>query len=168
MAAVARFERASFNAGIHWTGNDDDMRSLAALGFGLLSAALSWAGPVAAQDEPKGFVCTFASGTSSSYEAGAFKSKPPAPFAFEIADIDLDQQTARLIADGHEKAGALKIVRAINANHFLEVVNEGFLNLTTVFDKDAATGQHPAVHSRHLGVLGQPVFGQYAGFCTEK
>jgi len=59
-------------------------------------------------------------------------------------------------------------VRALNANHFLEVANEGFLNLTTVYDKDPTTGTHPAVHSRHLGVLGEPVFAQYAGFCTEK
>ena len=57
---------------------------------------------------------------------------------FEIADIDLDRQSARLVTDGRDKPGPLKIVRAINANHFLEVVNEGFLNLTTVYDKDAS------------------------------
>ncbi len=55
----------------------------------------------------------------------------------------------------------------MNANHFLEVVNEGFLNLTTVYDKDPKTGLHPAVHSRHLGLVGQPVFGQYTGTCKE-
>ncbi len=152
------------------------MQSLAALGFGFLFVASCWAYPAAAQgepqaepqDEPKGFMCSFSTGTSSIYENGAFKVKPPVALNFEIADIDLDAQTAHLITDGQNKAGALKIVRAINANHFLEVVNEGFLNLTTVYDKDAATGRHPAVHSRHLGVLGQPVFAQYAGFCTEK
>ncbi|MEX0644538.1 MAG: hypothetical protein WD076_04465 [Parvularculaceae bacterium] len=144
------------------------MRSSTALGFGFLFAAFGWADPVAAQAEPKGYMCSFSSGTSSSYENGGFKVTPPAELNFEIADIDLDQQTARLVTDGQQKPGALKIVRAINANHFLEVVNEGFLNLTTVYDKDAATGSHPAVHSRHLGVLGQPVFAQYAGFCTEK
>ena len=148
------------------------MQSLKALGVGLLCAAIGSAGPAAAQTEtqaePKGFVCAFASGTSSSYENGTFKVKPPVELNFEIADIDLEGQTAHLVAEGQEKAGALKIVRAINANHFLEVVNEGFLNLTTIYDKDASTARHPAVHSRHLGVLGQPVFAQYAGFCTEK
>jgi hypothetical protein len=44
-------------------------------------------------------------------------------------------------------------------------MNEGFLNLTTVYDKDAATGTYPAVHSRHFGLMGQPVFAQYAGTC---
>jgi hypothetical protein len=134
----------------------------------MLLAALCCARPVGAQSEPKGFVCSFAAGTSSSYENGAFKSQAPAPLSFEIADIDLEHQTARLVTDGHEKPGGLKIVRAINANHYLEVVNEGFLNLTTIYDKDPASGRHPAVHSRHLGVLGQPVFAQYSGFCTEK
>ena len=144
------------------------MRSLVALGFGFLYAASGWADPVAAQAEPEGYMCSFSSGTSSIYENGGFKVKPPAEFSFEISDIDLEAQTAHLVSDGQLKAGALKIVRAINANHFIEVVNEGFLNLTTVYDKDPATGSHPAVHSRHLGVLGQPVFAQYAGFCTEK
>ena len=62
----------------------------------------------------------------------------------------------------------LRIVRAVNANHFLEVVTEGFLNLTTVYDLDPERKAHPAVHSRHLGLLGEPVIAQYYGFCREK
>ena len=53
----------------------------------------------------------------------------------------------------------------VNAMHFLEVVTEGFLNLTTVYDKDEARGAYPAVHSRHLGLFGQPLVTQYQGFC---
>ena len=60
------------------------------------------------------------------------------------------------------------LVRALNANSFLEVANEGFLNLTTVYDRDATSGTYPAVHSRHFGIIGQPVFGQYAGTCKAK
>jgi len=59
-------------------------------------------------------------------------------------------------------------VRALNANSFLEVANEGFLNLTTVYDRDSTSGTYPAVHSRHFGILGQPIFAQYAGSCTAK
>ncbi len=150
------------------TGKDNDMRSRTALVLAFLLAAFGSAGPAVAQGEPKGFVCSFSAGTSTSYEHGAFAVEPPAPLNFEITDIDLEAQTAHLVTNGNEKPGALKIVRAINANHFLEVVNEGFLNLTTVYDKDAATGSHPAVHSRHLGLLGEPVFAQYSGFCREK
>ncbi len=64
--------------------------------------------------------------------------------------------------------GQLRVVRAVNANHFLEVVNEGFLNITTIYDFDPRRHAHPAVHSRHLGVLGEPVIGQYYGFCVPK
>ena len=60
------------------------------------------------------------------------------------------------------------MVRALNANHYLEVAQEGFLNVTTVYDLDPATNSRPAIHSRHLGLLGQPIFAQYAGFCTAR
>jgi hypothetical protein len=118
---------------------------------------------------PRAFACTFDQGTSWSYSNSAYKTSAPATLSFGISDINLDQQTAKLITDDNKVSpGTLRIVRAVNANHFLEVVNEGFLNLTTIYDKDPSTGNYPAVHSRHLGVLGQPVFAQYAGFCTAK
>ena len=59
----------------------------------------------------------------------------------------------------------LRIVQAVNAMHFLEVVTEGFLHITTVYDKDPAKGAYPAVHSRHFGLFGQPLVTQYQGFC---
>ncbi|HKZ97623.1 MAG TPA: hypothetical protein VJ045_11655 [Hyphomicrobiaceae bacterium] len=141
------------------------MRQFAAgavLGLGLTFAhALA-----AAEDAPAELACQFKDGASWSYVAGAFQSKTPSPLAFEIENIDLEGQTAVLKTGAG--AGTVRIVRAINANHFLEVVNEGFLNLTTVYDKDPATGVHPAVHSRHFGLIGQPVFAQYTGTCREK
>lgn len=124
--------------------------------------------PVRAQAEPKSFSCTFTSGTNWTFQDGAFKSGQPHPLEFTITDIDLEGQTAQLHAEAGKGPTPVKIVRAINANHFLEVVNEGFLNLTTIYDKDPASGKFPAVHSRHFGVLGQPVVSQYAGTCTEK
>ncbi len=135
--------------------------------YALVAVAVA---PVRAQDEPKSFVCSFKAGTSWSYDKGAFKPATPEPLTFEIAAIDLDKQSAQLVAAGGDgtPSAALKIVRAINANHFLEVVNEGFLNLTTIYDKDSTSGVYPAVHSRHFGLLGQPVFAQYAGTCTAK
>lgn len=136
--------------------------------FVLLAVNAVFAGAARAQDVPKDLKCTFATGHAWSYKEGKFSSKAPALLTFEITQIDLDGQSARLLTGGHDNPGTLKIVRAINANHFLEVVNEGFLNLTTVYDKDPATGVHPAVHSRHFGLLGQPVFAQYAGTCTGK
>jgi hypothetical protein len=134
----------------------------AALGFCLLSPQFA-----NAQETPAAFSCEFKDGSSWSYAGGAFHSKHPSPLTFEIENIDLDDQAATLKMGGDE-TGKLRVVRAINANHFLEVVNEGFLNLTTIYDKDAATGAYPAVHSRHFGVLGEPLFAQYTGTCKAK
>lgn len=142
---------------------------LAALGL-LFAGAAGGEARAGDDDEtlPKTLSCSFTSGASWSYDAGTFASKSPSPLSFTIADINLEKQQATLKATPGSPAGKLSVVRAINANHFLEVVTEGFLNLTTVYDKDPAVGKYPAVHSRHFGLLGQPVFGQYTGFCTEE
>lgn len=135
----------------------------------LAAAALSTvliATAAVAQDIPKLFSCSFKSGSSLSYVKGLYKSAPARPIGFEITDIDLDGQRATLLTDNGK--GTLRVVRAINANHFLEVVAEGFLNMTTIYDKDPERGVHPAVHSRHFGLFGEPVVAQYHGFCTAK
>lgn len=131
-----------------------------------VTVALGLAAATAGADDiPKNLTCSFTEGASGSYEAGVFKSKTPSPLSFSIETIDLEQQTATLKTAPDAPSGKLSVVRAINANHFLEVVNEGFLNLTTVYDKDTTAGTYPAVHSRHFGLLGSPVFGQYTGSC---
>lgn len=132
-----------------------------------LAVLLTFSPAHGADETPDHVVCTFDKGASWSYEAGRFQSAPPAALTFEIGDIDLEGQSAKLIMDG-KPSGTLRIVRALNANHYLEVANEGFLNLTTIYDLDPGTGVYPAVHSRHFGLLGQPVFAQYAGTCKAK
>jgi hypothetical protein len=135
----------------------------------LLALAVCTLGSAPRADEqgPTHFACDFSAGYSWTYESGKFQAAPPKDLAFEIGSINLDKQSATLILDG-KSANTLKIVRALNANTFLEVVNEGFLNVTTIYDRDSATGKYPAVHSRHFGLLGQPMFAQYAGTCTAK
>jgi hypothetical protein len=44
-------------------------------------------------------------------------------------------------------------------------VTEGFLNITTIYAKDEKRGVHPAVHSRHFGLFGEPLIAQYTGAC---
>lgn len=139
-------------------------RAVAPLVGALLLGLSAW--PAGADDGPKSLDCSFQEGASWTYDNGQFQSKPSTPLSFSIGEIDLEAQTAAIKAAPDAKPGKLSVVRAINANHFIEAVNEGFLNLTTVYDKDQATGTYPAVHSRHGGVLGSPVFGQYTGFCT--
>lgn len=132
-----------------------------------LAAAFVPAAVHAEEAPPKRLSCHFEQGHTWSYDAGKFQATDPSPLNFAIEDIDLAKQAAKLIIDGSH-TGTLRIVRALNANSYLEVAQEGFLNLTTIYDKDAATGTYPAVHSRHFGLLGQPVFAQYAGACTGK
>lgn len=121
---------------------------------------------LAADEGPKAFSCQFTTGNAWSLDSGKFKSTAPEALAFDITDINLDTQSAKLATPG--TSGVVRIVRALNANHFLEVANEGFLNLTTVYDLDPASGAYPAVHSRHFGLMGQPIFAQYAGSCKPK
>lgn len=117
-------------------------------------------------DDPKAFSCKFESGAAYSYANGAFAPEKIGPITFEIGNVSPEIQSADLVTPVGTRP--LRVVRAINALHFLEVVGEGFLNMTTIYDKDDAKGAFPAVHSRHFGVLGQPVVGQYLGFCQGK
>ena len=126
---------------------------------------LSWSGDARADDWPKGFTCAFKTGTSANQVEGTFQQAPAAPLSFEVKAVDLEGQLAQMITKPGAAPAALRIVRALNANHFIEVLNEGFLSLTTVYDKVASTGEFPAVHSRHVGVLGQAVIAQYLGSC---
>lgn len=117
-------------------------------------------------NDPKAFACAFETGSVAAYDKGAFKPEKVSPLAVEIATINAEAQTATLIGQGGSKA--IRVVRAVNALHFLEVASEGFLNVTTVYDRDDTKGAHPAVHSRHFGILGQPLVSQYTGFCQPK
>lgn len=121
--------------------------------------------PGRAAEEPKAFACTFTNGTTQVYENGAFAPEKATPLVFGIVAIDIQGQTADLKTGSGTGSRSLKIAQAVNATHFLEVVTEGSLHITTVFDKDDAKGSHPAVHSRHFGLLGQPIVSHYHGFC---
>lgn len=119
--------------------------------------------PSAAATEPKAFACSFTVGVTHTYDKSSYVFEKAAPLAFGIAAIDATAQTAELKTE--RGSGQLRVVQAVNAMHFLEVANEGFLNITTIYDKDEAKGAYPAVHSRHFGILGQPLVSQYQGFC---
>lgn len=124
--------------------------------------------PAVAQETPlpKGLTCKFETGNVYEFAQGRFAPKPAGAYAFEIVDIDLSIGIAML--KGPEATSPLKIVRAIGAHHFIEVSSEGFLNLTTVYDPPQVTDRYPAAHSRHFGVLGEPLISQFAGSCAAK
>lgn len=139
------------------------LKLIAACGLLALTSA-----PALADETIPPLACRFTMGASWSYSNGTYVNTPPEPLGFDIEGIDLEGQSARLSIAGKPAGNPLRVVRALNANHFLEVAQEGFLNVTTIYDTDPATGTRPAIHSRHLGVLGQPIFAQYAGFCAAK
>ena len=130
----------------------------AALALLWLSAATAFA--------KNGYICDFPSGMVNTFENDVFQNKRAKALSFEIGDIDLAKQAASLVTPNGK--GGLKIVRAIGANHFLEVITEGFLNITTIYGEPAGDGTFPAVHSRHIGLLGMPVVSQYLGTCKAK
>lgn len=144
------------------------MKSKSVSSFLALSLALCLAPGMAMADAEKGFACAFEAGTTSTYAAGKFDTRQSAALRFEISGIDLEAQTARLMGREGAEPGVLRVVRALNANHFIEAAAEGFLNLTTIYDRDTSTGTFPAVHSRHFGLFGQPVVAQYTGTCRSK
>ena len=130
-----------------------------------LTSPLGLAEPAVAADLPAALSCEFPTGTTSSYNAGVFTAKPSAPLNVSIEKIDLATQSAEFLVAGNDNPGRLAIARAVGANHFLEVVTEGYWNITTVYDLDPDSKRYPAVHSRHFGLVGQPVVAQYAGTC---
>jgi hypothetical protein len=138
------------------------------LGAAVLVLILSSVGAQA--EEPTGFICTFKAGTTLTYNKAksTFRKVAAKPLKFDVDEIDLAGQKAELTTSVSKGKGPLRIVRALNANHFLEVVSEGFLNITTIYDRDAKLGAHPAVHSRHFGLFGEPVVAQYMGNCKAK
>jgi hypothetical protein len=115
---------------------------------------------------PRALTCAFAPGTAHAYAQGGFRSEATSALTFDLEDVDLDAQTATLRTP--RGTASVRLVRAVNAFHVLEVVREGFLNVTTIYDRDEATGGLPAAHSRHFGILGQPVVSQYFGACRAK
>ena len=138
------------------------LRLLSCLVALVLSAVLA----TAVAEEPTGYVCTFKTGQAYSHAKGRFKPAKAGPVTLDIATINHAQQSAELVSG--ERRASLRIIRAVNAVHFLEAVGEGFLNLTTIYDRDVGSPNQAAVHSRHFGVLGQPIVSQYRGTCLAK
>ena len=132
--------------------------------WSILLGLAALAGAPAAADEPKTYECHFIAGTTHAYEKGEFTLEETAPLNFGITAIDTAAQTAELKTE--RGTGKLSVVQAVNAMHFIELVTEGYLHVTTIYDRDETKGVFPAVHSRHFGLFGQPIVTQYQGFCS--
>lgn len=107
------------------------------------------------------YECQFKEGGTWSYEDGMFDQVNSNDLAFTIDRVVA--QSARL--KGTKGSSPLKVVRAMDARHFIEVTVAGFLNITTIYENGVGGRGMPAVHSRHLGIIGQPLVSQYRGSC---
>ena len=134
----------------------------------LALAAVSLPARAETDDVPKVLACEFQSGTFTSFEAGQPKARRADPMNFNIVGLDLASMTATISTSAAGTFGQVRIVRAVGAIHFLEVLTEGFLATTTVYDPDPATGVRLALHSRHMGLVGQPLMASYTGVCRSR
>ena len=136
---------------------------LAPLFFAVILLAGSSAGH---SQEPKSFACTFASGSAFIYDQGRFNAEPAGTMTFDIGAINAEAQTAEM--SSRRGPVSLRTVLASHATHFIEVGNDGFLNVTTIYDHEPGQAEYPAAHSRHFAVLGQPLVSQFLGVCKPK
>ena len=132
----------------------------------VIAALAALAGGPARGAAPTAYACRFDTGAAHVFEDGRFGQQQAGTMAFEIGKIDTEAQTAELVTPLGPVL--LKTVQAVNAIHFLEVVGEGYLTVTTIYERADESGPLPAVHSRHFGVLGQPIVSQFLGSCRLK
>jgi len=126
--------------------------------LGSVSDRVAWGA-----DAPKGYICKFKDGGAWTFQAGKFSAEGGKNLSLEIRHDEKSTSKATLkTSDGASK---LKRVAALDADHYLEVTVGGYLNITTIFDPSNKKDGFPAVHSRHLGILGRPIVSQFRGIC---
>lgn len=70
-------------------------------------------------------------------------------------------------ADGY--AGPLTVIRGNESATFVEATAVGNVTMTTLYtEQRTADGRIPAVHSRHMSVLGRGLVSHYTGACIRK
>ena len=126
--------------------------------LGSLSDRVAWGA-----DAPQGYICNFEDGGAWTFQAGKFLPEGGKNLKLEIRHDQKSSTKATLkTSDGSSK---LKRVAALDADHYLEVTVGGYLNITTIFNSSNEKNGFPAVHSRHLGILGRPIVSQFRGIC---
>lgn len=135
----------------------------------LLTAALFLlltAHDVSSQPQPKAFVCVFAGAQFSTFDAEWNVKANSDRLELTFAAIDAKNSRAQLI--GNQGAETVLVSVGDHTINFLEITASGNQNLTTVFFKRAKSGLFPAVHSRHIAILGEPTVSHYRGYCSPR
>lgn len=118
-------------------------------------------------DKIAGFTCEFPTSTVNDWqeEAPAPALRKDQKFSFRLDSIDAAKGTAKIIGTGG--ASNLKVMPYPESLHFIEAMESGNVNLTTIYNSPTKDGKYKAVHSRHMKI-GDPLPSQGYGFCRPK
>jgi hypothetical protein len=119
-----------------------------------------------AQDAPKALLCQFPQGVLSNFEKIWSSKSLSENFQLIIAAIDRAGGKAQLI--GNAGAADLIVVDGGTVLNFLEITPTGNSTLTSVFLKRTPDDKFPAVHARHMSMIGNAVVSNYRGLCTAR
>ncbi len=125
-------------------------------------AALALAATALAGEPITSLRCHFLGGISAEIKDGGFEPETAGPMTFTFVDIDLDAGTARMV--GNIAVETISVSTTPAGFHFLDITDSGNLIVTTAFVV-ASKGPYPAVHSRHVNLLGEALPSQYYGTC---
>jgi hypothetical protein len=82
------------------------------------------------------------------------------------AALDFKNSRAQMIGRGG--AGTVVLIAGSEALHFVELTPTGNQTVTTVFLGTSKRGSYPAIHSRHMNLIGQPSVSQFRGYCAPR
>jgi hypothetical protein len=124
----------------------------------------------AAVAQPRAFVCEFTSRHSGTLKPAYVQERGQGAghgLSITFASVDLTKGTAQMV--GNAGAAPVTVLANEGRMHFVEVTDAGNLSVTSVFVLSRSGEQLPAVHSRHMALLGaSAVVSQYTGTCTPR
>ena len=138
--------------------------SFAALPLLALLIELPHAG--AADATLKAFSCDFSEGVFTVFEDGKPETEKSGAMSFVFASLDIENGSAQMV--GNNGAADINLLQGSDSLHFLEVTPTGNLNVTSVYTTQAKGGRFISVHSRHVGISGEPWMSQFWGTCEAK
>jgi hypothetical protein len=117
--------------------------------------------------QTQSFRCNFSDGISTNWDSGKPSLTKDARMAEMVFDqLDTQKGSGRLIGNaGVENIQTLSGDKSI---HIIEITPTRNMNITTIFAPVKKNPNlHPAVHSRHINLMGEPLTSQFVGLCNK-
>ena len=132
----------------------------------LVGAAFACASVASAVAQPKAIVCEFTSRHSANFDPRYQPNKTGERLALTFASIDVAARSAQLI--GNAGAATVTLFASEGKLNFVEVTDGGNITMTSVFALVPSGDPMPAVHSRHMMMLGMALVSQFTGSCAPR